>query len=115
MNHYVYELFHKGAMTKSHLGVRSCECLPEDDVHVSSSKYIRAAMDSQGEDKYTKTILSVWPSRSDALKEEIRLRRLYKTAVFDKTRECVVGAELPRGIDINDINDIIDIVFIDKL
>ena len=68
MNHYVYEIQFGNGM--KYIGVRSCKCLPIDDVkYLGSSKAIPAEAFLD----YKKNILKKFDTRIEAVQEEVRL------------------------------------------
>jgi hypothetical protein len=73
--HYTYRLRrkHDGAL---YIGVRSCDCPPEEDTdYMSSSRLVNAEIKAGV--AYTKKILVVWGSRKAALAHEIALHTIH--------------------------------------
>ena len=76
MNHYTYEIEFENGM--KYIGVRSCRCLPEKDTsYLGSSKVIPPELYVT----CVKRILSVFDTRIEALREEIRLHEELDIAV----------------------------------
>lgn len=68
-HNYVYEI--KYSNNKKYIGVRSCNCEPEDDTsYLGSSKIIPSDIKSTG----IKTILKTFESREEAVKYEMELQ-----------------------------------------
>lgn len=82
--HYVYRIINNNPTDnrKFYIGVRSCKnCLPDEDIkYMSSSKYVKEAINDLGINNFSKEILSVWDSREAAITEEIRLHEKYDVA-----------------------------------
>ena len=82
-HHYIYKITNLKPFDtrKYYIGVRTCECPPEDDKkYMGSSKYLKDVFKANGIDNFKKEILSVWDTRKLANKEEIRLHELYDVA-----------------------------------
>lgn len=82
-HHYIYKITNLKPLDarKYYIGVRTCECPPEDDKkYMGSSKYLKDVFAEIGIDNFKKEILSVWDTRKLANKEEIRLHELYDVA-----------------------------------
>ena len=82
-HHYIYKITNLKPCDarKYYIGVRTCECSPEDDKkYMGSSKYLKDVFAEIGIDNFKKEILSVWDTRKLANKEEIRLHELYDVA-----------------------------------
>lgn len=82
-HHYIYKITNLKPLDarKYYIGVRTCECSPEDDKkYMGSSKYLKDVFAEIGIDNFKKEILSVWDTRKLANKEEIRLHELYDVA-----------------------------------
>lgn len=81
---YVYRIIHLNPQDqrKYYIGVRSCDCLPMDDINYwSSSKSLKEAINKQGKENFVKEILSMWDTRDDALKEEVRLHSVLNVSM----------------------------------
>lgn len=77
MNHYTYMI--KYSNGKKYVGVRSCECLPEEDTsYVGSSKY------TPNDLIVSKEILAVFATRKEAVNHEIYLHELYDVVKNDE-------------------------------
>ena len=77
---YVYRIINLNPQDdrKFYIGVRSCDCLPEEDTkYMSSSKYLKEAISVQGQENFKKEILSIWETREKAVLEEIRLHEKF--------------------------------------
>lgn len=69
MHHYTYEITYKSG--KKYIGVRSCKCLPEEDVkYVGSSKHTPNKTEI-----VSKLIINNYLTRKEALLAEIQLHR----------------------------------------
>lgn len=90
-HHYTYLLTDE--VGKMYIGARSCVCLPKDDVYWSSSKYVHEAK-QQGK-KFTKQILSVWPTRQEAVMHEIFLHEVFDVAknesFYNKSKQTALA------------------------
>lgn len=76
MYHYTYLIKHKISNLK-YIGVRSCKCLPEDDIsYWGSSKHLPKDVKTT----HKKRILKVFSSRTEALNHEIVLHKKYEVA-----------------------------------
>ena len=71
--HYTYWL--SSAPNENYIGVRSCNCKPEDDTDYLSSSKIVHQMIAEGK-KFHKHILKVWPTRQEAIEHEILMHRV---------------------------------------
>ena len=58
---------------KKYYGVRSCDCLPSEDIYLGSSKYLTEDIEKLGKSKFIKEIDKTFESRADANEYE----RLY--------------------------------------
>jgi len=64
-HHYTYIITNQETGMK-YFGVRSCNCIPDEDIYMGSSKSLRADMDELGIDKFSKVIHGNWDSREKA-------------------------------------------------
>jgi len=64
-----------------YIGVRSCECLPEQDNYWGSSKHLPLGKKKNLSDLCDKFVLGRFDSREDALQDEIRRHRTNDVAV----------------------------------
>ena len=77
--HYTYIIINTTNQMK-YIGVRSCNCLPEnDDEYMGSSKILNEAMEVEPE-AFTKTIIDTFPTREIASIDEQRLHEMYDVA-----------------------------------
>ena len=77
--HYTYIIINTTNQMK-YIGVRSCNCLPENDSdYMGSSKILNEAMKVEPED-FTKTIIDTFPTREMANADEQRLHKHYDVA-----------------------------------
>ena len=77
--HYTYIIVNKNTQMK-YIGVRSCNCLPENDSdYMGSSKILGEAMQETPE-SFTKTIIDTFPTREIASIDEQRLHEMYDVA-----------------------------------
>lgn len=81
--HYVYKITNHSPIDERqfYIGVRTSKVDPEKDNYRGSSKYLKEAFKQIGHDHFSKEILSIWPDRKLALKEEIRLHKLYDVGI----------------------------------
>lgn len=80
---YVYKIINLNPEDerKYYIGVRSCDCIPEEDTkYMSSSKYLKEVIVKYGLENFKKEILSIWETRELANAEEIRLHQLFDVA-----------------------------------
>jgi len=63
--HYTYIITNRKTGMK-YFGVRSCDCTPDTDVYMGSSKYLKADIDELGINKFKKDIHGNWESREIA-------------------------------------------------
>lgn len=78
MNHYTYLITYQNGM--KYMGVRSCKCLPEEDVkYFGSSKHTPDKSQIK-----SKQILAVFPSRKEAIEAEIHYHKQHDIAVNPK-------------------------------
>ena len=73
MNHYTYVVFDPSSDMK-YIGVRSCECPVDEDPYMGSSY----AMTNEDRARCDKLVLSIFPTREEALAEEIRLHAVHE-------------------------------------
>ena len=97
MNHYVYLIEHKNPLPGQpvqYIGVRSCECNVGDDEYMSSSKYVKEAIEKYGKDQFNKIILKRFDSRKGALNYEIELHKEFdvgnNTFFFNKVKQTSI-------------------------
>ena len=87
-----------------YIGVRSCNCLPENDSYMGSSKYLKEAIKEDSLSNFTKEILSDYPTRKLAVTEEIHLHNLHDVAVnpeyYNKSKQTSTGFDTT-GIPVN--------------
>ena len=77
--HYTYLITNTNTQMK-YIGVRSCSCLPENDLdYMGSSKILSEAMQETPE-SFVKTILGTFLTREVANKDEQRLHEMYDVA-----------------------------------
>lgn len=70
MNHYNYKITNL-LDGKQYYGVRSCECLPEDDTeYMSSSKLVKADITELGIENFEKVVTATFDTRAEALQAE---------------------------------------------
>ncbi len=79
-----------------YIGVRSCNCLPENDSdYMGSSKILNKAMEVEPE-AFTKTIIDTFPTREIASIDEQRLHETYDVA---RNSEFYNQMNAPLGFD----------------
>lgn len=84
MYHYTYEITNVLNDMK-YIGCRSSNLSPDKDaLYLGSSKYLKNDINYYGLDNFKKEILGIFPSREEALTDEIRLHNLYEVAVNPK-------------------------------
>lgn len=82
--HYVYKITNLNPTDERqyYIGVRSCDCLPDEDIkYWSSSKSLKESIKEYGQNNFIKEILSVWYSREEAISEEIRLHEEFFVSI----------------------------------
>ena len=67
--HYTYIITNKETGMK-YFGVRSCDCTPDTDIYMGSSKYLKADINKLGVDRFKKEIHGIWNTREIANKVE---------------------------------------------
>jgi len=78
--HYTYIITNQETGMK-YFGVRSCDCTPDKDIYMGSSKYLKADIDELGIDKFSKEIHGNWETREianeveDAYLKEVNAKR----------------------------------------
>ena len=78
-SHYTYLIINTTNQMK-YIGVRSCNCLPENDSdYMGSSKPLDEAMETSPE-AFVKTIIDTFPTRKNANADEQRLHEMYDVA-----------------------------------
>lgn len=76
MNHYTYRLIFQDG--RQYIGVRSCECEPQEDIkYFGSSKHTKDLVVER------KEILGIFSTRQDAIADEIALHEIYDVARSD--------------------------------
>jgi group I intron endonuclease len=73
--HYTYEITNKKG--NRYIGVRSCNCTPNNDPYMGSCKTLDEAIKNEGIENFTKTILQTFDTRDEAVEDEIFLHDLY--------------------------------------
>lgn len=63
--HYTYIIINQETGMK-YFGVRSCNCTPDTDIYMGSSKYLKADINELGIDKFKKEIHGHWETREIA-------------------------------------------------
>ena len=63
--HYTYIITNKETGMK-YFGVRSCDCTPDTDIYMGSSKYLKADINKLGVDRFKKEIHGNWETREIA-------------------------------------------------
>lgn len=96
--HYVYKITNLNPKDEQqyYIGVRSCNCLPEEDIkYMGSSKYLTKAINEQGYENFKKEILSIWSTREEAVNEEIRLHNEYNVHIneifYNRSKQSSTG------------------------
>jgi hypothetical protein len=78
-----------------YIGVRSCECNVGDDEYMSSSKYVKEAIEKYGKEQFNKIILKRFDSRRDAMDYEIQLHEEFNVTgsnfFFNKAKQKTNG------------------------
>ena len=80
--HYVYLItdIEPTDSRKFYIGVRSSNVLPDLDFDYMSSSATLLECIHQRPTSFLKIILSIWPSRKEAIQEEVRLHQLYNVS-----------------------------------
>jgi hypothetical protein len=92
MNHYTYFLTAKEPFEgmKYYIGVRSCECAPEEDEYMGSSRVIK-----RNKVAVDKHILATWSTREEAVSHEILLHECFDVALngefFNQAKQKTTG------------------------
>jgi hypothetical protein len=92
MNHYTYFLTAKEPFEgmKYYIGVRSCECAPEEDEYMGSSRVIK-----RNKVAVDKHILATWSTREEAVSHEILLHECFDVArngeFFNQAKQKTTG------------------------
>lgn len=75
--HYTYRLTALNPIDERryYIGVRSCDCLPEDDAYMSSSRTVAKLIASGVQ--FQKEIIALWPTRKEAVAHEVALHDLH--------------------------------------
>jgi hypothetical protein len=91
-SHYTYRLTALNPVDEriEYIGVRSCECLPEEDArYQGSSRHLPRTI------QYRKEIIAIWPTRAAAVAHEVALHDLHDVArsprFFNKAKQTSVG------------------------
>jgi len=94
MKHYTYMITNT-LNDMQYIGVRSCDCEPNEDQYWSSSKYLKEDITKFGIENFTKQILNIWNTREDALEHEISLHEQYNVSTnklfYNKSKQTSVG------------------------
>ena len=77
--HYTYEITNKKSGI-SYIGVRSCNCHPSADPYMGSCDTLDNAINNEGIENFTKTILQTFDTREGAMQHEVGLHELYDVA-----------------------------------
>lgn len=94
---YVYKITNINPQDerKYYIGVRSCNCQPEEDNYWSSSKYLKESILVLGQSNFKKEILSIWNTREEAISEEIKLHNQYDVGVnpkfYNRSKQTSIG------------------------
>jgi len=99
MNHYTYELTYRDI---KYIGVRSCECLPEEDTdYWGSSKYNPEDLRESG----TKAVLNRFDTRLEAVQHEVDLHNLYDVGsnpdYWNRSKQTSTGFDVT-GVKVSD-------------
>lgn len=77
MNHYTYKITNCNKESEeygfTYIGVRSCNCLPEDDDYMGSGVLLHDKYKELGINSFSKTIISIYDSREEANDDEYLL------------------------------------------
>ena len=85
--HYTYKITNLNPLTpkKYYIGLRSCDCLPENDIsYLSSCKPLLNDIKLYGVLNFNKEILHTFNTREDALFNEIQLHEYYDVSHNDE-------------------------------
>lgn len=89
--HYVYHISRRipDLPQLQYIGVRSCNCPPEEDTsYWGSSKYLKKDMKLHGKENYRKDIWFVFDNRQDAVQREIELHNSFEVAINPLFYNC---------------------------
>jgi hypothetical protein len=96
--HYVYKITNLNPQDerKYYIGVRTSKISPEEDIeYMSSSKYLKEAIEKSNKSNFKKEILSEWETREDASLEEIKLHDEFDVAknpeFYNKSKQKSTG------------------------
>jgi len=95
--HYTYLITNLSPISieRYYIGVRSCNCLPENDPYMSSSKYLKEAIKTQNKNQFEKVIIEICESRDKAVLHEIWLHNEYNVGVnclfYNKVKQTSKG------------------------
>jgi hypothetical protein len=93
-----------------YIGVRSCKCLPAEDLGYMSSSRTIAKMIAAGV-TFNKEILATWPTRKRAVAHEVELHNAFDVArsprFFNKAKQTCVGFDT-EGTQVGDDNPMAD-------
>lgn len=94
MNHYTY-LLQSRTSDMMYIGVRSCECLPEEDNYWGSSKYLPEGKGGDLTGICDKFILGRFDTRKEAVADEIRRHKINNVAknpnFWNKSKQMTTG------------------------
>ena len=76
--HYTYEITNKKG--NRYIGVRSCNCNPNNDPYMGTCKTLDEAIEIEGKENFTKKILQTFPTRKEAMQHEIDLHKKFDVA-----------------------------------
>lgn len=107
--HYVYFIENLTPVDERryYIGVRSCECFPEEDPYMGSSVSLNEVISRCGIQHFQKTILSEFSSRKDAVQHEIDLHLFYDVGrnkqFFNKARQTSTRRDTSGKVTVKDI------------
>ena len=78
-HHYTYEITNKKSGIR-YIGVRSCNCNPNNDSYMGSCKILNETISVEGKENFTKKILQTFPTREEAAQHEIELHEKFDVA-----------------------------------
>lgn len=110
--HYVYKITNLYPLDerKYYIGVRSSKVKPEEDVtYWGSSKKLNESIKEIGKACFSKKILSIWKTRKEAVKEEIRLHEKFDVArnpfFYNKAKQLDTKFDTSGFVNVIDIRD----------
>ena len=91
MNHYTYLIQSRNGEVMNYIGVRSCECSPEEDNYWGSSKHLPQDIS----DTHNRYIIDTYDTRGEAVADEIWMHDFFDVAInpkyYNKAKQTSIG------------------------